>query len=160
MFHDVVASATRSRRCASGFSQRVKRPPRRQHSTTTTANTERISDTHHAIPPYHSTPCRLLCRRARDIIIALIGRIGAASTATLIPIPIPIAPSPSKKRVPSNLATDGRHYEQYEDQRPSGCKTLASQTKLHHHNLRRSSVSPASGSPPGAKPTAALRRTR
>ena len=35
-------------------------------------------------------------------------------------IPIPIAPSPSKKRGPSNLATDGRHYEQYEDQRPSG----------------------------------------
>ena len=72
--------------------ERVKRPPRRQHSTTTTANTERISDTHHAIPPYHSTPCRLLCRRARDIIIALIGRIGAASTATRIPILIPIRP--------------------------------------------------------------------
>ena len=71
-------------------------------------------------PPLPPSPNETVDARARDIIMALIGRIGAASTATLIPIPIPIAPSPSKKRVPSNLATDGRHYEQYEDQRPSG----------------------------------------
>jgi len=42
-----------------------------------------------------------------------------------------------KNGLPSNLATDGRQ------RLLAACKTLASQTKLHHHNLRRSSVPPA-----------------
>ncbi len=98
--------------------ERVKRPPLRQHPTTTTANTERNSRREGA--RHHHRADRTYRR---------------------IPIPIPIAPSPSKKRVPSNLATDWRHYEQSKINVLAACKTLASQTKLqHHHNLRRSSV--------------------
>ena len=72
-------------------------------------------------PPLPPTPNETVDARARDIIIALIGRTAR------IPIPIPIAPSPSKNGLPSNLATDWRHYEQSKINVLAACKILASQ---------------------------------
>ena len=127
---------------------------------------------------------RHLRRLQSNLNVMLIGTIDPLPAPTSAPTgkpsaapTVPIAPSPSKKRVPSNLATDWRHYEQSKINVLAACKTLASQTKLqHHHNLRRSSVSPADrfflrdvrdsvlvqnrATLRLAKPTAALRRTR
>ena len=69
--------------------ERVKRLPRRQHPTTTTAITERNSRREGARHHHRADRTYLYAH----------------------PHPHPTSPPPTKDRLPSNLATDGRHYE-------------------------------------------------
>ena len=103
----------------------ARRPTRRPRTPTRRRRLLRDHQGAKISPPLPPTPNETVdatrATRARDIIIALIGRTAR------IPIPIPIAPSPSKNGLPSNLATDWRHYEQSKINVLAACKILASQ---------------------------------
>ena len=80
----------------------ARRPTRRPRTPTRRRRLLRNHQGANTPPPLPPSPNETVDAKARDIIIALIGRIGAASTRR-VPHPHPISPSPAKNWFPSIL---------------------------------------------------------